>query len=435
MSIRQSFESRLEAAIGRSPLGDVVGEQRALRLLEYLAVGASGAVIDITVTAASLSVVHYVIANAAGFLIANSWNFCWNHRITYDSPEGSLVRQYPSYLAWHSATFVVRAATLSLLIEGAGAPVLAASVIGIGVATIANFAGSELIFGRTTVSPIVLREALGRTLNRIAHRLYTKRVQRVLDRSGLYPVLYGVYMRVLGRLYPHETITLEAGGASAQLHMEEDPEVLSVLHTRRKEGEMIEDFAASIRPDDVVWDVGANLGVFALLAADQAVDGEVVAFEPFRRTRKRMDQNIALSDPPADVETDEIALWNERGLTKLSVDRDEVGTQTPRLDGAPEDGQIVAQAAGDSIVRTGRTQPTVVKIDVEGAEVPVIDGLEETLGSPACRLVFVEDHSSLWAEDEDLGERLQNLGFDNISVSRHGGQRYYRAERVGGEQA
>jgi FkbM family methyltransferase len=425
-----SAERRVEAALARTPLASLVEPRRAVRFVEYLAVGASGAVLDVGLTASTIGHVHYVLANAIGFLVANTWNFGLNRRFTFGA-EGSIARQYPAYLAWHVATFAVRAAVLTGLIELAGAPVLVASVVGIGAATIANFTGSERIFGTTTASPEDLRVSAGRAVNRLAHALYTERVRDFVVRTGLYAPLYGAYQRVLGWLYSEDVLDVDAGGASARVHMENDAEVLSVLHTLRKEGDMIDDFAASIEADDVVWDVGANLGVFSLLAADRAVDGRVVAFEPFEPTARRLQENVELSDPAAPVDVVDVALWNETGWTEIGIDRAELGTQTPTLD--PRPGQEVIEAVqvvGDELVdEDQQPAPDVLKVDVEGAELPVLDGLERTLND--CRLVYVEDHSALWGGEDagdELRERLEDHGLD-VDVERQGGQTYYRGER------
>jgi len=431
MSRVSNAETRFEEAIRRTPIAQFVDPSRLVRFVEYLAVGASGAVLDISITASTLGTVHYLIANALGFFVANSWNFSLNYRFTFDPSEGSLSRQYPAYLGWHAATFVIRAVVVSILVETAGVSTLTASAVGIGTAALVNFGGSERIFGTSTASPAQLRAKLGQTLNRIVHKLYTERVQKIINRTGLYGPLYGLYQRILGQLYPDDVLDLEVGEASASVHMETDGEVLSVFHTLRKEEEMLEDFIDDIEADDVVWDVGANLGVFALLAADRAVDGRVVAFEPFRPTAGRLEENVELSDPVAPVDIATNALWNETGWTELGIDRNELGTQTPTLDPRPGQDEIIAyQVVGDDLVDEGQQPaPDVLKVDVEGAELPVLDGVERTLDD--CRLGYVEAHSALWGGEDsgrDLEDRLERHGFE-VDVERQGGQAYYRAEK------
>lgn len=427
-----SAERRVERALASTPLASVVDPRRLIRFVEYIAVGASGAVLDVGLTASTLSLTHYLVANAIGFLVANTWNFGLNHRFTFDSPEGSLLRQYPAYLAWHVATFVVRATTIAVLVETAGTPVLVASTIGIGTAAVANFGGSEVIFGTSTVSPAELRASFGRTLNRVVHALYTGRIRRFINGAGLYAPLYGAYQRVLGWFYLPDVIDVELGGATARFHMEHDAEILSVLHTLRKEDEMVADFASSVKPGDVVWDVGANLGVFALLAADKAEDGHVVAFEPYPPNVSRLQENIALNGASGAVDVADVALGSGPGQIELGIDRRELGTQTPTVNARPDQTVTqVDQIAGDAFVDTEiAPAPDVVKVDVEGAELDVLDGLQDVLDD--ARLVYVEDHSCLWGgqdASDQLQARLTRHGFD-VEKERQGGQTYFRGTRA-----
>lgn len=426
MSI-ELLERRLERGIERVG-GNFVDAGRAVRFLEYLTVGASGAAIDVALTASLLASTHYLLANAAGFLTANSWNFVWNRWITFDSPDGAVTRQYPAYLAWHAATFGVRAVTIVVLVESGGVPVLFASVVGIGAASIANFAGSERIFGTSTASPDQLRVAVGQATSRVAHVIYTERVQSAIETAGLYAPLYGLYQWILGRLYPDDQLVIEAGGATATVHLEDDAEVASIDHTLQEEGWALEEFVSAIHEEDVVWDVGANLGVFSLLASDRAE--HVVAVEPYPPNASRLRDNAELSGS-SKVEVLEVALGEEEQTVELGIDREERGTQTPAV--GPETGQStieVEQVRGDCLIELeDLAPPTVVKIDVEGAEQSVIEGFEQALDHDRCRLVYLEEHSALWGGQkacEQVKQRLQSLGFLVKRVDGRRGQTYFR---------
>jgi hypothetical protein len=51
-------------------------------------------------------------------------------------------------------------------------------------------------------------------------------------------------------------------------------------------------FAAHIQPGSVVWDVGANIGFFTLIAARLVGTGQVVAFEPLPANRAAIQSNL-----------------------------------------------------------------------------------------------------------------------------------------------
>lgn len=424
MSTVARAEAVLEDVVARTPIGRYVEARRVVRFVEFAAVGATGAVVDVAITVYSIGLMHYLLANALGFLVANTWNFSLNRRYTFDRADGPIRQQYAAYLGIHVATFAIRAGVIVALVELAGAPEVPSSLVGVGAAAIANFLGAELVFTESR------RASVADVVNRAVHVLYAAPIQDFLDRTGLYLPLYKTYQRVLGLLYPDDVLDVDVAGESATFHMEHAPEVLSVLHTLRKERAMLEDFVDEIGPDDVVWDVGANLGVFACLAA--AKGARVLAFEPFEPTAQRLDENAALSD--VDVDIYEVALGSESGKVELGVDLEELGTQTPTLD--PREGQIevvVDEFRGDELVEEGYAPaPTVAKIDVEGAEIDVVDGLQDALTRPECRLVYTEDHSHVWGRDEDVGElqdALEARGFDVDEVASHNSQTYLRGAR------
>ena len=73
-----------------------------------------------------------------------------------------------------------------------------------------------------------------------------------------------------------------------------------------------------LRPGDAVIDVGANIGVYTLLAASVVGDqGKVVAFEPGRQSFARLQENVQLNGLHQ-VETRRAAV-GKRGARSLST--------------------------------------------------------------------------------------------------------------------
>jgi hypothetical protein len=72
-----------------------------------------------------------------------------------------------------------------------------------------------------------------------------------------------------------------------------DLSLYPAVHNGGFEAEELDLFLASVRPDDTVWDVGANIGIYAVLLGRAAHRGQVVSFEPVPETRQRLLGNIA----------------------------------------------------------------------------------------------------------------------------------------------
>lgn len=152
-------------------------------------------------------------------------------------------------------------------------------------------------------------------------------------------------------------------------------------------------FRETVREGSCVVDVGAHIGLYTLLASRGAGStGRVYAFEPApvnfhillanlktNNSRNVTAYNVALLDRegPVKLVLGTSTGWNS--LFKHPMVQSSLGTVT------------VAGARGDSILLgAGIERVDVVKIDVEGAEVLVLRGLERILEqSPHC-VLFIE---------------------------------------------
>jgi FkbM family methyltransferase len=379
---------------------------RLTRMVKFVAVGSVGAVIDILLTVGLLSQTHYLIANAAGFVVAVSFNFVGNWSFTYNRPDGSLPKQYVSYVALHSATFGLRAVTITALVELAGAPATAATLVGIGLAAATNFLGVETLLGGAGE----LRFDFVETVNQIAHAVYSSRLRDLLHYTGLYNPIFSLYTRGLAVVYPAPERSIHVNGATATIKTDGAVETVSVLHTLEKERDILAEFVEAVEDDDHVVDVGANLGVFSALARD--VGADVTAVEPHPPTAQRARQNL-----DEDARVVEAALGAEYGLVQLAVEQDSVGTQRPEI---TEEGEWTVDLLPGDRLRA----PDVLKIDVEGAELSVLDGLKHTLEKRGPHTIIVEAHS-----DNSAGAVVKRLGKAGYAVEilRTGSETYLKA--------
>ena len=157
------------------------------------------------------------------------------------------------------------------------------------------------------------------------------------------------------------------------------------------------------RVGDCVWDVGANVGAYtAEFLARVDGGGRVVAVEPVPSNAVRV---AALADDPP-LTVVQAALARDDGSMALDVSGP--SGETSKLRDAP--GAITVRVArGDTLLREGIPAPHVVKIDVEGFEGDVLDGMPSALAS--ARAVVVEIHFAVLL-DRGLPEeplRILNL--------------------------
>nr|WP_274607310.1 FkbM family methyltransferase [Paracraurococcus ruber] len=150
-----------------------------------------------------------------------------------------------------------------------------------------------------------------------------------------------------------------------------------------------------IRPGDCVWDVGANRGLYTRMFGEKVgPDGTVVAFEPVPHTAERL--RAAVADLPR-VRTLPLALSDSSG--DLAADLgDHPDAETARIFSAHAgEGDVMFRAErGDDLVREGIVpRPQIVKIDVEGHELEVLQGMEEVLSNPSLRHLFIEVHFAI----------------------------------------
>ncbi len=161
---------------------------------------------------------------------------------------------------------------------------------------------------------------------------------------------------------------------------------------------------AFVRPTDTVWDVGANLGLYARWLVTHLKARRVCSFEPMAENLPELRHNLALGGVVNQVTVVPWALSNEDGEVEFQVD--DVQSASGAVNSVHGGKACVARAAlglPPKLERvTSRTidaillakelpAPDVLKIDVEGAERMLLDGGREFFRQASPRLV-IETH-------------------------------------------
>jgi len=138
-------------------------------------------------------------------------------------------------------------------------------------------------------------------------------------------------------------------------------------------------FIQFIQPGDKIADVGAHFGYFSLLAAHLAgPEGSIWSFEPGSATHAVLNKNTQTFQQ---MEVHRLLVGSEDGIRdfwEFPTLFSEYNTTRP--DSVPEHLQghktRLASTRLDTFFSARQTAPRLIKIDVEGAEYEVIQGLE-----------------------------------------------------------
>ncbi len=151
----------------------------------------------------------------------------------------------------------------------------------------------------------------------------------------------------------------------------------------------------AVRSGDTVWDVGANIGVYAAQFAQRGATS-VVCFEPapaaVAALRSRFCEGPERSEA---VRIVPIALSNQHGTAQFSADGTSPNNQIAVSGGSTPTIEIQVRRADEALTEFALPTPNVIKIDVEGYELEVIEGMSGVLSSKEVRSVFVEVHFAL----------------------------------------
>jgi FkbM family methyltransferase len=140
-------------------------------------------------------------------------------------------------------------------------------------------------------------------------------------------------------------------------------------------------FQDHVRAGDTVYDVGSNVGFFALLAARLVgAQGTVHAFEAVPACSSALERNVRRNGF-TNVAVHNVAVSDHTGEIELLQGHHPGGaTISPRDRPRDYTGSILVPGATiDGMVTDGMQPPDFVKIDVEGAEVEVLRGMATTI--------------------------------------------------------
>ena len=180
----------------------------------------------------------------------------------------------------------------------------------------------------------------------------------------------------------------------------------------------------SVSPGDTVVDVGAHIGYFTLLLSSLVgPDGKVYALEPDPENFRYLQKTVAAL-PERNVELHHVAAWKREEMLPWHRSGSNPGDHSLLAgEGRTTTEQVEARRL-DSIIPPG-TVVDFLKVDVQGAEGGVLDGMARLLDEGQPRRMLLEFMpSQIRAAGYDPGEifgMLLNRGYAIRMISEYGG--------------
>ena len=156
----------------------------------------------------------------------------------------------------------------------------------------------------------------------------------------------------------------------------------------------LEDMAFALhllRPEDLFFDIGANVGSYTVLAAKVA-GASVVAVEPVPATYDALLANVAVNAIGALVDARNCGLAAEPGVLSFTSGQDTTNHVAATAEAGSGECVTVPVTTFDALAAGGC--PLLAKIDVEGYETEVLAGAGESLANPALRGLIMELNGS-----------------------------------------
>lgn len=173
-----------------------------------------------------------------------------------------------------------------------------------------------------------------------------------------------------------------------------------------------------LRPGDVFLDIGANIGIYSLLAAQMVgPEGRVYGVEPHAVNAAALLENVAANDVADRVSVLTVALSSQIGYDRFNYHDWEIARSHSQFGrSVDENGRAFIPVCAE--VKYGTTvdalvassvivPPQAVKIDIDGLELSVLQGMTKVLTEPQHpRSVQVEVGPVNCASVDDLMSRL-----------------------------
>jgi FkbM family methyltransferase len=240
---------------------------------------------------------------------------------------------------------------------------------------------------------------------------------KLVDGTGIsrIPGVLGLYNFLFRRLWIHKSV-IEVQGSQMYVNTEglpkRYPRLLQSYITTNWEKLTTERFKEVVKDGDVVLDLGANMGYFTLLAAKLVgKSGKVYSFEPEPTNYSLLVKNIELNGYDNVVPVQK-AVSNISGAVRLFVSEEDPGNSTIFQYGDGRKFVEIESVALDEFFKDKEHRVDVIKMDIEGAEMAALLGMDRIIRENKNLKIFSELLPSLMRamgySPEDFARKLMD---------------------------
>ena len=168
-----------------------------------------------------------------------------------------------------------------------------------------------------------------------------------------------------------------------------------------------------LKPEDLFLDVGANVGVYTILAA-KGVGARCISVEALKPTFEKFQSNVLMNDIGSLVTGYNCAVGAEEGELNFTSSMDTMNRVMTDSENRDDLCQVPVKRLDDLLEGA---VPRLIKIDVEGYETPVVEGAAKTLSSTDQYAVIMELNgcgSKYGFDDQKLHDVM--IGYGYIAV-------------------
>jgi FkbM family methyltransferase len=226
----------------------------------------------------------------------------------------------------------------------------------------------------------------------------------------LIPFIVVLYRRAYVHFRPRQTIRTEFRGHTVYVDLTDTVVVRSLVTSGEWERYESRLFSTALEDGMVAVDIGANIGLYTLEAAQKVGSkGTVIAFEPEPHNFDLLCRNIE-ANHFRNVTPVRKALSSQRGVARLAISADNLGAHHIETSPSEVDSIEVETLSLDEYFCGRPSRIDVIKMDAEGAEMSILRGMRGLLDANPHLILFTEfSPGAIRASGHDPEEYLQEL--------------------------